>query len=140
MTRIIKKYKNRRLYDVANAKYINVSDLVSLIQVGETVEVLDATSGESITNSVLLQALIESGGAVRLPSNLLHIMIRLQIDSPIQALMVQQLQTSMSLLGMQLESLERNNPWRQQPARSSEDVEALRERLAMLEEKYSSQE
>ena len=141
MPRKIKKYKNRRLYDVEKKSYINLSDLIALVQSGEDIVVCDAKTMIDITQSVLLQALGESGGASLLPVPLLCSMIRLQAESPMQAMMIQQLKTSMSLLSMQLESLERNNPWRgiaskQHSVEEGAEVEQLRARLAQLEKRF----
>ena len=142
--RRIKKYKNRRLYDVKEAAYINVADLISLILSGEQIEVRAAKSDEDITQAVLLQALVESGGAELLPADLLHSMVRLSRESPMRSMMLQQLQTSLSLLSLQLESLEKNNPWRQAQKETVKqeggDISALRARLAALEKQLGTDE
>lgn len=60
--RTIKKYANRKLYDTEAKKYISMDGLTDLIQSGEEIEVIDNTSGENITVSVLSQLLARQSG------------------------------------------------------------------------------
>ena len=55
----LKKYPNRRLYDVTDSKYVTVDDVRKLIIKGESIEVVDSKNNEDITRSVLLQILAE---------------------------------------------------------------------------------
>ncbi len=57
--RIIKKYPNRRLYDMATSGYITVADVKQMIIDVNDVVVLDAKTGNDITRQVLLQILLE---------------------------------------------------------------------------------
>jgi polyhydroxyalkanoate synthesis repressor PhaR len=57
--RIIKKYPNRQLYDVANDGHINLADVKALVMKNVVFQVLDAKSGEDITRGVLLQIILE---------------------------------------------------------------------------------
>lgn len=76
---VIRKYANRRLYDTAASAHITQEDLYRMVSRGQVVQILDASSGEDITNQTLAQALIEHDPAkLRLmPAWLLHQMIRL---------------------------------------------------------------
>jgi polyhydroxyalkanoate synthesis repressor PhaR len=56
---IIKKYENRRLYDTANSRYINLEEVAQMVQEGREVKVLDAASGEDLTRLVLTQIIVE---------------------------------------------------------------------------------
>lgn len=56
---IIKKYENRRLYDTANSRYVNLDEVAQMVQEGREVQVLDAASGEDITRLVLTQIIAE---------------------------------------------------------------------------------
>ncbi len=56
--RIIKKYQNRRLYDVATSSYLIFEDIKQLIVDGEKIQVIDS-KGNDITKSVLLQIILE---------------------------------------------------------------------------------
>jgi polyhydroxyalkanoate synthesis repressor PhaR len=56
---LIKKYENRRLYDTTNSRYINLDEVAQLLQGGDDVKVVDATSGEDITRLILTQIIVE---------------------------------------------------------------------------------
>jgi polyhydroxyalkanoate synthesis repressor PhaR len=56
---VIKKYGNRRLYDTAGSRYVNLDDIASLIREGREVKVVDAKSGRDITRVVLTQIITE---------------------------------------------------------------------------------
>lgn len=57
--RIIKKYPNRRLYDMANSTYITLADVKQLVLDREPLQVVDAKTGEDLTRSILLQIILE---------------------------------------------------------------------------------
>ena len=57
--RVIKKYPNRRLYDTQKSAYITLNEVHDLIRDNEDFQVQDATSGEDITRSILIQIIIE---------------------------------------------------------------------------------
>lgn len=59
MVRLIKKYKNRRLYDTEISQYITVETLQKYVVEGLEFKVEDAESGKDITNSILLQIIVE---------------------------------------------------------------------------------
>ncbi|HVP48898.1 MAG TPA: polyhydroxyalkanoate synthesis regulator DNA-binding domain-containing protein [Bryobacteraceae bacterium] len=56
---IIKKYENRRLYDAANSRYVNLEDVARMLREGTEVEAVDATTGEDITRLVLTQIIVD---------------------------------------------------------------------------------
>jgi len=58
-TVVIKKYENRRLYDTTNSRYINLEEVAQLLQQGNDVQVIDASSGEDITRLILTQIIVE---------------------------------------------------------------------------------
>lgn len=60
MVRIIKKYANRKLYDPSAKTYLTLDDVAQLVQQGETVQVIDNTNGQDITNVVLSSIILES--------------------------------------------------------------------------------
>jgi len=76
--RIIRKYPNRRLYDTAHARFINLDDLRQLVVDGEAFVVRDKTSGRDITRSMLLQVIVEAeeSGEPLLSTRMLRNMIR----------------------------------------------------------------
>ncbi len=53
MPRHIKRYANRKLYDVSERRYITLDEIGGFIQAGEDVQVIDKTSGNDITEQVL---------------------------------------------------------------------------------------
>lgn len=59
MTRLIKKYKNRRLYDTQTSQYINIEQLQRYVVEGVAFKIEDSETEKDITNSILLQILVE---------------------------------------------------------------------------------
>ncbi len=57
--RELKKYPNRRLYDLDESHYVTVDDVRQMIVAGESIRVLDSKDGSDITRSILLQILAE---------------------------------------------------------------------------------
>jgi polyhydroxyalkanoate synthesis repressor PhaR len=60
---IIKKYENRRLYDTASSRYVNLDEVAQMVQEGREVQVFDAASGEDLTRLVLTQIIMEQAKA-----------------------------------------------------------------------------
>ncbi len=58
--RIIKKYPNRRLYDSVESRYITLVDLRRLVLDKIDFKVIDKSSQQDITGSVLLQVVADS--------------------------------------------------------------------------------
>jgi len=58
-TVVIKKYGNRRLYDMTGSRYVNLEDIARLIREGRQVQVLDAKSGADLTRVILTQIITE---------------------------------------------------------------------------------
>jgi polyhydroxyalkanoate synthesis repressor PhaR len=56
-TREIRKYPNRRLYDVAESRYITLHEIRTLVEHHEEFRVTDKKTGNDITGTVLLQVL-----------------------------------------------------------------------------------
>ena len=56
---LIKKYENRRLYDSTNSRYVNLDEVAKMMQSGDDVRVVDATTGEDITRLILTQIIVE---------------------------------------------------------------------------------
>lgn len=62
MTLLIKKYKNRRLYDTDKSQYVTVDDLHQYVVDGLAFKVEDSESKEDITSTILMQILVEMEG------------------------------------------------------------------------------
>lgn len=77
--RLIRKYVNRRLYDTAESRYVNLEDLRQTINAGASVKVVDQASNQDITTVVLLQIIAEAEktGAPLLSASFLSSLIRL---------------------------------------------------------------
>jgi len=56
---VIKKYGNRRLYDTAGSRYVNLDDLAALVREGKEVRVVDAKTGSDLTRVTLTQIITE---------------------------------------------------------------------------------
>ena len=56
---IIKKYSNRRLYDTAGSRYVNLEDIAALIREGKELKVVDAKTGQDLTRVTLTQIITE---------------------------------------------------------------------------------
>ncbi len=75
---IVKKYANRRLYDMTNSTHLTQDQLIELIKQGYDVEVVDSKKKEDITQSVLTHILLEMGrdGKHLFSTTFLHQLIR----------------------------------------------------------------
>ncbi len=60
---IIKKYENRRLYDVTHSRYVNLDEIARAVQDEYDIQVLDASTGEDITRFVMTQIITEHAKA-----------------------------------------------------------------------------
>src|SRR5579872_1771176 len=56
---VIKKYGNRRLYDTASSRYVNLDDLAAHIRAGRDLQVVDAKTGQDLTRVTLTQIITE---------------------------------------------------------------------------------
>src|SRR5206468_2997082 len=55
----IKKYPNRRFYNVSRSRHETLNDLHELVQAGHQIHVIDSKTGHDITNVVLTQIILE---------------------------------------------------------------------------------
>lgn len=79
---VVKKYSNRRLYDTDESRYITLDELAEKIQSGFDIRVVDAKTGEDLTQGTLTQIIIDGRGlASLLPVELLTRMIRMKDDA-----------------------------------------------------------
>lgn len=56
---MIKKYGNRRLYDTAASRYVNLDEIAGFIRQGKDVRVVDAKTGKDLTRVTLTQIITE---------------------------------------------------------------------------------
>ncbi len=78
---LIKKYGNRRLYDTVDSRYVTLDELGAKIRAGAEVRVVDAKTGEDLTQATLAQLILEGGSSRLLPAALLNQLIRLGDDA-----------------------------------------------------------
>lgn len=84
MTRTIKRYANRKLYDTQESHYVSLQDILKLVREGDDIEVVDSRTGEDLTSVTLAQAMAEeeksAEGSV-LPLDVLKELIQRGSDS-----------------------------------------------------------
>lgn len=70
----IKKYPNRRFYDVTRSIHVTLADLYDLVRAGNEIVVTDKSTGHDITNVVLAQIILEHDPPKLdlFPASLLH--------------------------------------------------------------------
>ena len=110
MTRLIKKYKNRRLYDTETSQYITIEQLQRYIVDGIQFKVEDSITGNDLTNSILLQIIVEmqSGATQFLSSDILR-----QIIASANHPMHDSLKTMMEQLFSVMDQPLQNNPYKE---------------------------
>lgn len=57
--RVIKRYRNRKLYDTRDSCYVTLEEIKELIQAGEEVRVIDNTNNSDLTSITLAQIILE---------------------------------------------------------------------------------
>ena len=74
----LKKYANRRLYDMEKSAYVTLNQVADLIRQGRQVEVVDAKTKEDVTASILSQIILEEAKNknILLPVPVLHLIIQ----------------------------------------------------------------
>lgn len=80
MPRVITRYRggSRKLYDTTESRYISLDEIPGLIRQGESLQVIDNTTGADVTAQVLAQVISESErrGVSILSADALHEIIR----------------------------------------------------------------
>ena len=76
--RMIKRYPNRKLYDLDRKRYVTLDNIAIMIQEGEDVQVIDHETGEDLTSITLSQIIFEreKKRAGFLPKSILTSLIR----------------------------------------------------------------
>ncbi|GAB4374744.1 MAG: hypothetical protein Kow0062_13040 [Acidobacteriota bacterium] len=127
MTRLIKRYGSRKLYDTEESRYVSLDEIASWIREGQEIKVVDNKTSADVTVQTLTQIISEEGrqGRSLLSTDLLHDLIRAGEQAVSSG--VEQLQTRVdSLLKA---SVNRLAPVR----RVREEMTRLQQRLAELE-------
>ena len=158
-TIVIKKYPNRRLYDTARSRYINLEDIAAFVRGGKDVQVLDAQTGEDLTRVTLTQIIVDDAKQqpTGLPLELLKQLIvssdqvgrefiMWYLKSAYEAYHAVQSKLQSGLTGMQsaamspismmknfIQSQVAGKSVPESSSATSEDLRVLRERIAELE-------
>jgi polyhydroxyalkanoate synthesis repressor PhaR len=156
---VIKKYPNRRLYDTAKSRYINLEDIALFIREGKDVQVVDAQTGEDLTRVTLTQIIVDDAKQqpTGLPLELLKqlivssdqvgrefIMWYLKsayeayhaVQTKLQSGLTEMQAAAMSPIGMMknfIQSQVAGKSTAANPSASTEELRVLRERIAELE-------
>jgi polyhydroxyalkanoate synthesis repressor PhaR len=104
---VIKKYRNRRLYNARSGQYATLQNLADLVKQGEEIVVYDTDTGKNITRHVLIQIVLnqESNGQhTLLPITLLRQLIGLY-DTSIQMMAPLYLEMSIESLARERKKL-----------------------------------
>ena len=74
----LKKYANRRLYDMEKSTYVTLNQVADLIRQGRQVEVVDVKTKEDVTAFILTQIILEEAKNKKflLPIPVLHLIIQ----------------------------------------------------------------
>ena len=75
---LIRKYSDRRLYDVSASRYVKLDDIARMVRDGIDVQVVDARTGKDLTSMTLTQVIVEEARARdnALPQHLLWQLVR----------------------------------------------------------------
>lgn len=105
--RIIKRYPNRKLYDLERKRYVTLDDIALMIQEGEDVQVLDHDTGEDLTTVTLSQIIFEreKKRSGFLPQTVLTLLVR--TGGGTLDYLRRSLQTSLGVLRMLEEEIDR---------------------------------
>ena len=126
MSRIIKRYNNRKLYDTETSSYVSRGDIARMIRDGESIMVTNKDETEDHTASVLAQIIAEQDKQeAGMPASVLHDLIRLNQSAVDQSL--KQMGTALEKLGM--------IPGEQPAATLQESCRDLEEKLSRLEQR-----
>lgn len=108
MIRLIKKYKNRRLYDTETSQYIKLEQLQRYVVDGVAFKIEDSETGNDLTNAILLQIIVEMEAG---PTQFLSPEILRQIISLANHPMHMNLKSMMEQMFSAIDKPLQNNPY-----------------------------
>src|ERR1043166_2540186 len=59
MTRLIKRYGNRKMYDTRESRYVTLDNVAELVRAGEDLRIIDNDSGDDLTAVTFAQIIFE---------------------------------------------------------------------------------
>jgi polyhydroxyalkanoate synthesis repressor PhaR len=129
MTRLIKKYKNRRLYDTETSQYITVDQLQRYVVDGLAFKIEDSETGKDLTNSILLQIIVEMEAG---PTQFLSSEILRQIISSANHPMHASLKTMMEQMFHVMDKPLQNNPYQKATETWNQQMEQMMQQWQKL--------
>ncbi|MCA9772795.1 MAG: polyhydroxyalkanoate synthesis regulator DNA-binding domain-containing protein [Myxococcales bacterium] len=83
MPRVIKRYGNRKLYDLDSSTYVTLHEIAEMVKAGEDIQVIDNRTKEDLTEVTLTQIILEEEKQKRpiLPLSVLKDLIKQGSDS-----------------------------------------------------------
>ncbi|PIE03085.1 MAG: regulator [Acidobacteria bacterium] len=134
MSRIIKRYGSRKLYDTKESRYVSLERISDWIKDGQEISVIDNASSEDVTAQTLTQVISEIGRKKNafLSSDLLHDLIRKGENAVSNS--VKQFQKGVDVLMER--SIGRLNPVKD----IKEEMSILKKRLAELSDSLEQME
>ena len=66
--KLIKKYKNRKMYDLETSRYITLAELTEYVKNGVEFKIVDKLGNIDVTTLMLLRVLSEAQGTIMLDS------------------------------------------------------------------------
>lgn len=154
MAYVIKRYSNRKLYDIQESRFVTLEELEEMIRAGKEISVVDAATGADVTSVTLAQIILENERTRRgaLPTAFLHQLIK--HGEAWQEFFLQSLRASLE--GMTTSQREADRVFREWAARSgwvtpkkggsrksaktNEEAGSLRDDVAALKEKLRALE
>jgi polyhydroxyalkanoate synthesis repressor PhaR len=75
---LIRKYSDRRLYDIGASRYVKLDDIARMVRDGSNVRVVDGRTGKDLTHIILTQIIVEDAKErqIALPLELLTQIVR----------------------------------------------------------------
>jgi len=129
MSRLIKKYKNRRLYDTETSQYITIEQLQRYVVDGVPFQVIDSETEKDLTNSILLQIIVEMEAG---PTQFLSAEILRQIISLANHPMHETLKTMMEQMFHVMEKPLQDNPLQQATDRWNQQMQQMMQQWQKL--------
>lgn len=59
MSKVIKRYSNRKLYDTDESRYVTLSEVFGYVRAGLDVHIVDNATKSDVTTPILLNAVLE---------------------------------------------------------------------------------
>ena len=156
----IKKYANRRLYNVTTSSYITLSELAEMVRSGGKIHISDAKTGQDLTRPTLVQVILEceQEGHQMLPVDVLCQII-MAYKSPIEPLLSRYLERTMAsftrlhplasqALENSLDAISQNSDFRSEapdknphpPQIDHDEIKKLRDEMENLKDRLKSME